>query len=166
VRQVGDELSAWIPRADAVDSSPVPARPMEFHQYLTLRVGREFLAVSLDRIQRLQAHVQVTPLPNPGTGFDGLVDVGDAVVPVIDLRRILAEGTEPPASEPLPPCLLTMMEGGLAGLIVNQILRIETIPENQISPAEDTPALPVTRVLHIQGRLMSVISLDRLLPPL
>ena len=166
VRQVADELPAWVPAAHAAEPASVPAQPMEFHQYLTLRVGREFLAVPLDRIQRLQANVRFTPIPDPGAGFHGLVDVGDAVVPVIDLRRILAEGTEPPVSDTPPPCLLTMMEGGLAGIIVTQVLRIETIPESQISPAEDAPNLPVTQILHVQGRLMSVISLDRLLPPL
>ena len=131
---------------------------------MTLRVGREFLAIPLDRIQRLQAAVHLTPIPDRGIGFDGLADVGDGVVPVIDLRRILGSDADGSNSDAAPPCLLALIEGGMAGVIVNQVLRIETVPESQIIPAEDTPNLPVSHVLHLQDRLMSVILLDRLLP--
>jgi purine-binding chemotaxis protein CheW len=160
------DLGGWVPTLNAEEHAAASVRPMEFHQYLTLRVGREYLAIPLDRIQRLQAAVQMTPIPDRGMGFDGLADVGDAIVPVIDLRRILAADSDAPGSDAPPPCLLAMIEGGVAGIIVNQVLRIETVPESQISPAEDTPNLPVTHVLHMQDRLMSVVSLDRLLPPL
>jgi chemotaxis signal transduction protein len=166
LRPVDDDLHDWVPSTQVADHNAVPAKPMEYHQFLTLRVGREFIAVPLDRIQRLQASVQMTPIPDRGLGFDGLADVGDAIVPVIDLRRVLAEETDSTASDAAPPCLLAMIEGGVAGIIVNQVLRIETVPESQISPAEDTPNLPVSHVLHLQDRLMCVVSLDRLLPPL
>lgn len=63
------------------------ARPMEFHPFLTLRVGREFLAVPLDRIQRLQAAVQMTPIPDRGIGLDGLADVGDGLRTFITLAE-------------------------------------------------------------------------------
>ncbi len=147
-------------------SLAAPVKPMEFHQYLTLRIGREFLAVPLDRIQRLEASIEVTPIPDRGTGFHGLADVGDNVVPVIDLLQILSIGGEPILLEPNPPCLLAMVEGGIAGVIVHQVLPIETVPESHISPAEDAHNLPISQILHIQDRLMSVVSLDRLLPPL
>ena len=167
LRPVRDEVPLWTPRATAAPAPlAAPVKPMEFHQYLTLRIGREFLAVPLDRIQRLEASIEVTPIPDRGTGFHGLADVGDNVVPVIDLRQILSGGGEPILLEPNPPCLLAMVEGGIAGVIVHQVLRIETVPESHISPAEDAHNLPISQILHIQDRLMSVVSLDRLLPPL
>ncbi|OAN44528.1 hypothetical protein A6A04_21055 [Paramagnetospirillum marisnigri] len=142
LRPVNDDLLRWVPSLNAEDHAAATAQPMEFLQFLTLRVGREFLAIPLDRIQRLQAAVQMTPIPDRGMGFDGLADVGDAIVPVIDLRRILADDDDAPVSDAPPPCLLAMIEGGVAGVIVNQVLRIETVPESQISPAEDTPDRP------------------------
>jgi chemotaxis signal transduction protein len=59
-----------------------------------------------------------------------------------------------------------MIDGSVAGLIVDQVLRIETVPEDQLMPAEDAPNLPVSEVLHLHGQMMSVVSLDRLLPQL
>ncbi len=167
LRPVQDEVRLWTPQATTAPVAvAAPVKPMEFHQYLTLRIGREFLAVPLDRIQRLEASIEMTPIPDRGTGFHGLADVGDAVVPVIDLRQVLSGGAEPIVLEANPPCLLAMVEGGIAGVIVHQVLRIETVPESQISPAEDAHNLPISQILHIHDRLMSVVSLDRLLPPL
>ncbi len=163
---VDQDLLNWMPMAGQEDAVAEALRPMEYHQFLTMRVGREFLAISLDRIHRLQASVQLTPIPDNGLGFDGLADVGDAVVPIVDLRRVLGQATAEAPGEAAPPCLLSMIEGGMAGLVVDQVLRIETVPESQIFETEDTPNLPVSHVLRLQDRLMSVVSLDRLLPPL
>ena len=162
---IHEELPSWIPMVHAIDKNAVPEQVVEFQQFLTLRVGREFLAVPLDRIERLQASVQMTPIPDRGIGFDGLVDVGDAVVPVIDLRRVLSSEISLPQNDPMPPCVLAKIEGGVAGIIVNQVLRIETVPDSQITVSEEVPNLPVTHVLHLHDQLMSVVSLDRLLPP-
>lgn len=161
-----EELAVWTPVASARDIGVSSDEPISFHQFLTLRVGREYLAVPLERIQRLQASIQMTPLPADSLGFDGLADVGDGVVPVVDLRRTLAQADEPVDDSTAPPCLLAMIEGGVAGIVVHQVLRIETVPESQISPAEGSFQLPVSAVLRVNERLMSVISLDRLLPAL
>jgi chemotaxis signal transduction protein len=160
------ELQDWSPRAHTGEIDITPRKIAGFRQFLTLRVGREMIAVSLDRIHRLQASVHLTPLPARDTGFDGMADVGDAVVPVIDLRRVLSGDVDLSSSQHLPPCLLAMIDGSVAGLIVDQVLRIETVPEDQLMPAEDAPNLPVSEVLHLHGQMMSVVSLDRLLPQL
>jgi chemotaxis signal transduction protein len=164
LRPIDAELQDWVPRAEPAQSGTVQTASTGYRQFLTLRVGREMIAVSLDRIHRLQASVLLTPLPALCTGFDGMADVGDAVVPVIDLRRVLSGGIEAPASQHAPPCLLAMIDGSVAGLIVDQVLRIETIPESHVMPAENAPYLPVSEVLHLHGQMMSVVSLDRLLP--
>jgi chemotaxis signal transduction protein len=143
---------------------PEPAASV--HQYLTMRVGRELLAVPVDRIHRLQASVKLTPIPESDTGFDAVADVGDGVVPVIDLRRILAADGEPIADDLPPPCLLAVFGGGIAGIIVDQILHIENISDSQVEPAGESPLLPVSHLLRLNGQLMSALSLDRLLPPL
>jgi chemotaxis signal transduction protein len=166
LRPISDELPAWVPQASTGDPAAQPLGGTGFRQYLTLRVGREMLAVPLERIHRLQTSVQLSPIPQRGTGFDGIADVGDGVVPVIDLRRTLAGEQDPAGGDILSPCLLAVIEGGMAGIIVNQVLRIESVPEDQIMPAEDSPALPISQILHLNGQLMSVLALDRLLPPL
>jgi chemotaxis signal transduction protein len=166
LRPIETELQEWSPRAHAVEMDPARLKVLGFRQFLTLRVGREMIAVSLDRIHRLQASVQLTPLPDRNTGFDGMADVGDAVVPVIDLRRVLSGDVDLSGAQHMPPCLLAMIDGSVAGMIVDQVLRIETVSEDHLMPAEDAPNLPVSEVLNLNGQMMSVVSLDRLLPQL
>jgi chemotaxis signal transduction protein len=79
---------------------------------------------------------------------------------------MLPRDAEPTGTQHAPPCLLAMIDGSVAGLIVDQVLRIETVAEDQLMPAEDAPGLPVSEVLRLNGQMMSVVSLDRLLPQL
>jgi purine-binding chemotaxis protein CheW len=166
VRPVGDAIAAWVPQPQAVSPVALPEPGASVHQYLTVRVGRELLAVPIDRIHRLQASVILTPIPESDTGFDAVADVGDGVVPVIDLRRILAADGEPAADDLPSPCLLAVIGGGMAGIVVDRILHVENISDGQFEPAGESPLLPVSHILRLNGQLMSVLSLDRLLPPL
>ena len=103
-------------------------------------------------------------LADPANGFDALADVGDAVVPVVDLRRQVASAHGAAAAQ--PPCVLTMLEGSLAGILVDQVLRIEDVPVDRLESIEGVPLLPVAQVARVDSRLVSVLTVERLLPPL
>jgi chemotaxis signal transduction protein len=132
------------------------------HKLLAVRLGRELFALPLDRVERIQASIVLTPLPQPGTGFHGMADVGDTMVPVLDLRRAI----EHAGSDPNPPCTLVQIEGALAGLVVDQVLRIEDIPDSDVEDITMNPRLPVSHVARSGDQLLSVLVLDRVLPPL
>jgi chemotaxis signal transduction protein len=132
------------------------------HKLLAVRLGRELFALPLDRVERIQASIVLTPLPQPGTGFHGMADVGDITVPVLDLRRAI----EHAGSDPNPPCTLVRIEGALAGLAVDQVLRIEDIPDNDVEDVTLNPNLPISHVARSGDQLLSVLVLDRVLPPL
>jgi len=48
--RVGVELQDGMPRAEVTTSETTQAKSTGYRQFLTLRVGREMIAVSLDRI--------------------------------------------------------------------------------------------------------------------
>jgi hypothetical protein len=102
------------------------------------------------------------PLPEPGTGFHAMADVGDATVPLLDLRRRIPQA----GSAPAPPCTPVKIEGALAGLVVDQVLRIEDIPADDVEDITAHPLLPIFYVARSGDRLMSVLVIDRVLPPL
>jgi chemotaxis signal transduction protein len=129
---------------------------------LSVRVGRELLALPLERVERIQAAVLLTPLPQPGTGFHAMTDVGDATVPVLDLRRHIADA----GTAATPPCTLVQIEGALAGLAVDQVLRIEDIPDSDVEDIATHPLLPVSHVARSGDNLLSVLVIDRVLPPI
>src|SRR5262249_9278603 len=133
-------------------------------QLLSLRVGRELYAMTLDRIERIQASVQLTPLPSDLAYFDGLADIGDQIVPVIDLRRQQGAQLQPFHMSERPPCVLTMLEGAMTGILVDQALRIIDVPPERLEPIREASRLPISHVVAFEGQLIALLTVDRLLP--
>src|SRR5262249_31016522 len=131
VSQVEALLRAAIPQQPVVSQDAARAQDRgQYQQILSLRVGRELYAMTLDRIERIQASVRLTPLPSHVSYFDGMADVGDAIVPVVDLRRMQGGELQPFDMSERPPCILTTLEGAMMGILVDQVLRIvDVLPE-------------------------------------
>jgi chemotaxis signal transduction protein len=108
--------------------------------------------------------VQLTPLPSVISYFDGLADVGDAVVPVIDLRRQQGERLRPFDTSERPPCILTVLEGAVTGILVDQVLSIVDVPPERLEPVADAARLPISHVVTLDGQLIALLTIDRLLP--
>jgi chemotaxis signal transduction protein len=162
--QVGDAVAELVPREPnaPIATQIVVGSAKASHKLLAVRLGRELFALPLDRVERIQASIVMTPLPQPGTGFHGMADVGDTMVPVLDLRRSI----EHAGWDPNPPCTLVQIEGALAGLVVDQVLRIEDIPDDDVEDITMNPRLPVSHVARSGDQLLSILVLDRVLPPL
>ena len=162
--QVGDAVAELVPREPSSPATTeiVMASAKASLKLLAVRLGRELFALPLDRVERIQASIVVTPLPQPGTGFHGMADVGGTMVPVLDLRRAV----EHAGSDPNPPCTLVRIEGALAGLVIDQVLRIEDLLDKDVEDIAMNPRLPVSHVARSGDQLLSVLVLDRVLPPL
>lgn len=132
------------------------------HAFLTLRIGENYYCMDLERVDRILSSVRLSPLPGGGNGFDGMADTGDQAVPVRDLRRVF----NPNPTEPAPPCILLQLEGSTAGLAIDQVLRIENVPADDLSDVADNAELPIHAVARVGERLMAVLTIDRLLPRL
>lgn len=150
-----------VETAETAAALPATISTKPGFRFLTLRVADDFFAIDLDRVDSILSSVRLSPLPGDGNGFDGLADAGDRVVPVLDLRRRLkAAGT---ASE-APPCVLLQLEGSMAGITADQVLRIEDVAAEDLDEVASQSSLPVHAVARIRGRLMAVLTIDRLLP--
>jgi chemotaxis signal transduction protein len=57
-----------------------------------------------------------------------------------------------------------MLEGATTGILVDQVLSIVDIPAERFEPVAKAARLPISHVLTFEGRLMSLLTLDRLLP--
>lgn len=137
----------------------------QYQQLLSLRVGREFYAMTLDRIERIQASVMLTALPSDIDYFDGMADVGDAIIPVIDLRRQQGAALRPFDTTDRPPCILTLLEGAVTGILVDQVLSIIDILPERFEPVREASRLPISHVVAHEGQLIALLTIDRLLPP-
>jgi chemotaxis signal transduction protein len=161
VAQVRDELRRLRPEGETPAAEVRTETSSPSRRLLSIRLGENYFALDLARVDSILASIILSRLPGDGAGFDGLADIGDRVVPVKDLRRVF---TSPRDDQ--PPCVLLQLEGALAGIAVDQVLRIEDVAESDVEPVSDAPQLPVHEVAHVRGRLMAVLTLDRLLSPM
>ena len=162
--QVGDAVAELAPAKPGAPAAIeiVLESTKSSQKLLAVRLGRELFALPVDRVERIQASIVLTPLPQHGTGFHGMADVGGAMVPVLDLRRAI----EHSGLDPHPPCTVVRIEGALAGLAIDQVLRIVDIPDDDVEEVAMHPRLPVSHIAHSGDQMLSVLVLDRILPPL
>lgn len=165
LEQVADKLTGLLPRVPpaSVNQAVVPADDI-VQRVLMLRVGKECFAIDLDRVERILAAVTISALPEGGNGFSGMADVGEIPVPVLDLRRRLGDAHIPDARQQGAPCALVHLEGAIAGLVCDQVLRIESIPRGRIDPVSPDHRLPISGVFEVGGDIVSMLMVDRLLP--
>jgi chemotaxis signal transduction protein len=162
--QVAGAIEQRYPLSTRVEPEPeAPVVSASGIQLLTVRIGDARYGVPLHRVERIQASALLTPLPTPGNGFDALLDIGDAAVPVVDVR--------PPGSgqgAEAPPCLLVRLEGALAGIAVDEVLRVESAERAPDGEEAQTMAggLPVDGMARLATGDVPILNLDRLLPPL
>lgn len=161
--QVTDVLEALTPATPAAVPETVVAPAAGVQRILVARAGGEGFAVPLDRVVRIEVAVRATPLPRTGLGFDAMVDAGDRPIPVIDIRQRLGMA---PCDENPPPCILVMLEGALAGLVVDQVVRIEDVPAAAMDGVAPDGALPLSGIARIAEGMVPVLALERLLPPM
>jgi purine-binding chemotaxis protein CheW len=165
IAQIEPALRECIPRAAAeTPAAAVKHTGGQYRRLLTMRVGRELYGITLDRIERIQASAELTPLPTDIHYFDGMADVGDAIVPVIDLRRQQGERLKPFDVGHHPPCILTVLEGAVTGILVDQVLTIQDVPVDRFEVMSGASKVPVSHVVSFENQLISVLTIDRLLP--
>jgi chemotaxis signal transduction protein len=163
---VASPVREAVPRQPATPQEAARSRDAGQHQrLLSLRVGPELYAMTLDRIERILASVRLTPLPSDIAYFDGMADVGDAIVPVIDLRRQVGAALQPFDTTERPPCILTILEGAMMGVLVDQVLSIIDVSRDRLEPVHEASRLPISHVVSFEGRMIALLTIDRLLPP-
>lgn len=164
IEQVRPQLLAAVPSGNWNQAESAPAQEHSAtQQLLTVRVGGELFGLTLERIERILTSVRLTPLPITTPHFDGMADVGDGVIPVIDLRKQIDRPSDNPPSAQ-PPCILTLLEGAMAGILVDQVLSIRSVAADRFEPVKDGSKLPISHVVPLEGRMISVLTIDRLLP--
>jgi purine-binding chemotaxis protein CheW len=98
----------------------------------------------------------------------GVINLRGAVLPIIDLSARLGLGaTEPEARHVIIVCRIANQ---MVGLLVDAVSDILTVTDDLIQPTPDVGCEQVRTfvkgIMAIDGRMISLISLDRVLPAL
>ena len=127
--------------------------------------GREF-CVDIMQVRDIRGWTPATPLPHSPAYVRGVINLRGAVLPVIDMAtRLGLKPTEPSVRHVI---MVTQVENQIIGLLVDAVSDILTVTETDIQPTPDVASelakTFVRGVLAIDGRMISLISLDHVLP--
>ncbi|HEY0837953.1 MAG TPA: chemotaxis protein CheW, partial [Azospirillum sp.] len=151
-----DRIGRLVPaRVGAADGLEPPRRVMR--RFLTVSVGERTYALEFERVHRVVEYAGRRRLPGDTIRFDGVTGVDGAILPVLDLRRVLVR-----AADDTGVAVLVAVGGGTVAVIADAIQRIRKVPADDVDPLADATTAAVVR---IDGRLVPVLRPEGLMAP-
>ncbi|WP_299822364.1 chemotaxis protein CheW [uncultured Jannaschia sp.] len=111
-----------------------------FSTYLTFDVGEQTLGVEVRHVQEILDMRRITRLPNAPADVQGVVDVRDASIPVLDLKSRLGI----PSIESGPDARIVVVEIATGdrrkplGILADRVRNVDRIPVAEIQPCPST----------------------------
>ena len=129
-----------------------------------LTIGGEVYAVDLRNVREVFEVDVITPVPGMPSALVGVTNVRGAVVPVMDLRRLL----DVPSGGPTPHYAVIIRHGHhQVGVLVEKVPEIRTVQTEQFLPTPSGDAREgkpfLTAVLRLDDRMGGVVEVPTLL---
>ncbi len=163
------------------------AAPPVSNRFLGFRLGQEYFAVPILHLSEVVRFQEITPVPRVRHFVRGIISVRGTIVPILDLRRRLAQRKEsdeevstPSVSDParraasagegtdeLRRVLITEHDGEVFGLLVDEVSDVFVVDPDDVEPPPVT--LPrrllefVSGIARVQGRIHTVLEVPAVL---
>ncbi|HVY85156.1 MAG TPA: chemotaxis protein CheW [Caulobacterales bacterium] len=141
------------------------ADPEEF-ELISFRIGTQEFCLDIMAVREIRGWTQATPLPHSPAYVRGVINLRGAVLPIIDLKTRLGLGACEPTARSV--IIVVQIDGRLVGLLVDAVSEIVATSRAAIQPtpnvACDTVAQFVRGIIALEGRMISWIALDHILP--
>jgi purine-binding chemotaxis protein CheW len=136
------------------------------HELIAFRIGAQEFCVDIMTVREIRGWTPATVLPQSPSFISGVINLRGAVLPIVDLAgRLGFPNAEPTARHVI---IVAQIGNQLAGLLVDAVSDILTVNEDTIQPtpdvASDLVRSFVRGLLPMDGRMISLISLDHVLP--
>ncbi len=139
----------------------------ENHQELiAFRIGDQEFCVDIMSVREIRGWTPATPLPHAQKFVRGVINLRGSVLPIIDLSARLGLGFTTPEARHV---IIVVRQGDQeAGLLVDAVCDILSVTADVIQPtpnvASETVRSFVRGILAVEGRMIGLVGLDRILP--
>ncbi|RTL72384.1 MAG: chemotaxis protein CheW [Hyphomicrobiales bacterium] len=136
-------------------------------ELIAFRIGGQEFCVDVMSVREIRGWTMATPLPQAPEFVRGVINLRGTVLPIVDLASRLGY----PAAEPTARHAIMVAQSGtqIAGLLVEGVSDIFTVTEEEIQPTPDVASDMAKRfvrgVIAMEGRLISIIAIEAVLPP-
>ncbi|MGI9474911.1 MAG: chemotaxis protein CheW [Rubripirellula sp.] len=105
-------------------------------QFVGFQIADQRYAFRIEQIQEIVILDQITPTPQVAEYVEGVTNLRGAIIPIINLRKLL-EMTPRPADSETRTIVVNVGERTM-GCTVDSVSQVIRIPEGRIQPAPDT----------------------------
>jgi purine-binding chemotaxis protein CheW len=135
-------------------------------ELISFRIGEQEFCVDIMAVREIRGWTPATALPQSPAYVRGVINLRGAVLPVVDLACRL--GFESAKTSDRHVIIVAQIGSQTVGLLVDAVSDILTVTDELIQPtpevASDTARTFVRGLLSIDGRMISLIGLDHVLP--
>jgi len=143
--------------------TPTAGRPREL---ISFRIGAQEFCVDIMAVREIRGWTAATALPQSPSFVRGVINLRGAVLPIVDLAARL--GFENTDASDRHVIIVAQIGAQMVGLLVDAVSDILTVTDDAIQPtpdvASDTAKTFVRGLLAIDGRMISLVGLDHVLP--
>ena len=137
-------------------------------ELISFRIGAQEFCVDIMVIREIRGWTPATALPQSPAFVRGVINLRGAVLPIVDLASRL--GFESTEASDRNVIIVADIGGQVVGLLVDAVSDILTITDDMIQPtpdvASETAKTFVRGLIPMEGRMISLIGLERVLPDL
>ena len=135
-------------------------------ELVSFRAGDQEYCVDIMAVREIRGWTPSTTVPQSPAYVCGVINLRGAVLPIVDFNCRLGRGPVEPSARHV--IIVTHIGHRLVGLLVDAVSDILTVTDETIQPPPDVACDAVKSfvkgILAIDGRMISLISLDRILP--
>ena len=135
-------------------------------ELIAFRLGEQAYSIDIMQVREIRGWTPATPIPHSPEYVMGVINLRGTVLPIIDLAARF--GQPPTEATPRHAIIVTQITGRTVGLLVDAVSDILTINESDIQPTPDVASAVarsfVKGVMALDGRMISLISTDTLMP--
>jgi purine-binding chemotaxis protein CheW len=135
-------------------------------ELISFRIGEQEFCVDIMVVREIRGWTPATPLPRSPSFLRGVINLRGAVLPIVDLAARL--GFEPTNPTQRHVIIVAQIDRQIVGLLVDAVSDILTVGDDLVQPPPDVASDMVRNfvqgLLAIDGRMISLISLSRILP--
>ena len=135
-------------------------------ELIAFRVGRQEFCINVMMVREIRGWTAATALPRAPRYVRGVINLRGAVLPIVELAvRLGMQAAEPTARNVI---IVVQIGNKQIGLLVDAVSDILTAKDKDIQPTPDVTSDVVKSfvkgLLPVDGRMISLITLDHVLP--
>ncbi|MGA0544147.1 chemotaxis protein CheW [Brevundimonas sp. VNH65] len=143
-----------------------PLQAGAVRELIAFRIGDQEFCVDIMAVREIRGWTPATPLPRSPAFMKGVINLRGAVLPIVDLGARFGLRTGEPSARHV--IMVAHIAGRLVGLLVDAVSDIIQLTDEAVQPtpdvASDQVRLFVKGIFAIDGRMVSLIDLDHILP--